>query len=105
MTTTDNYPVGAPTSDAPTPPSYAAAPNQTLSILSLVLGIVSIIFGQTLIIPIGAIVLGFLARTREPASRTMGTWGIVLGFVALFGWLLFILLPLIFFGPLILFSL
>ncbi|WP_166873087.1 DUF4190 domain-containing protein [Salinibacterium sp. ZJ450] len=104
MTTTDNNPVGAPASDAHSYPAYSAAPNQTLSILALVLGIVSLVFGQTFFIPVAAIVLGFLARTREPASRTMGTWGIVLGFVSLFGWLL-VILPILFFGPFLLFAL
>ena len=79
------------------------APSQTLSVLALVLGIVSLVFGQTFFLPVAAIVLGFLARTREPASRTMGTWGIVLGFVSLFGWLL-LLIPLAIFTPFFLFG-
>ncbi len=40
-----------------------------------------------MILPIAAIILGFLARGREPWARTMSTWGIVLGFVVLFWWL------------------
>jgi hypothetical protein len=80
-------------------------PSQTLSILSLVAGIASLIFGQTFIVPVAAIVLGFLARTREPASRTMSTWGIVLGFVSMFGWLVVILISLIIAAPFLLFGL
>lgn len=103
MTTTDN---GGPVSGPPRaavpaadaafaapytvsqPPSQTAAfsPNRTLGILSLVGGIASIVFGQTVLIPVAAIVLGFLARQREPYSRAFANWGIVLGFVALFGW-------------------
>jgi len=79
-------------SDEPTNP-YASRPNapfgtdnRLLGILSLVGGLASIVFGQTIVLPIAAIVLGFIARRREPDSRTMATWGIVLGFLALFGW-------------------
>ena len=79
-------------SDEPTNP-YASRPNapfgtdnRLLGILSLVGGLASIVFGQTIVLPIATIVLGFIARRREPDSRTMATWGIVLGFLALFGW-------------------
>jgi len=72
---------------------YASRPNapfgtdnRLLGILSLVGGLASIVFGQTIVLPIAAIVLGFIARRREPDSRAMATWGIVLGFLALFGW-------------------
>jgi hypothetical protein len=78
-------------------------PPQTLSILSLIAGISSLVFGLTFVVPVGAIVLGFLARTREPASRSMANWGIVLGFVSLFGWLL-LLVPLLLVAPFFLFA-
>jgi hypothetical protein len=78
-------------------------PPQTLSILSLIAGISSLVFGLTFVVPVGAIVLGFLARTREPASRSMANWGIVLGFVSLFGWLL-LLIPLLLVAPFFLFA-
>lgn len=78
-------------------------PPQTLSILSLIAGISSLVFGLTFVVPVAAIILGFLARTREPASRTMANWGIVLGFVSLFGWLL-LLIPLLFAAPFFLFA-
>ncbi|WP_157156376.1 DUF4190 domain-containing protein [Diaminobutyricimonas sp. LJ205] len=93
------YPAGYPTQP------MQAQPSQTLSILSLVAGIGSLFFGLTFIVPIAAVVLGFLARTREPAGRTMSTWGIVLGFVSMFGWVLLGLIWLIVSAPFFLFAL
>ncbi|QAY75051.1 hypothetical protein ET445_14695 [Agromyces protaetiae] len=52
---------------------------------SLVLGLVSIFAGYTLVVPIVGLVLGALALSREPASRTMAIWGIVLNAVMLAG--------------------
>jgi hypothetical protein len=68
--------------------SALSAPPRTLSILSLVAAIASIPLGHFVILPIAAIILGFLARGREPWARTMSTWGIALGFVILFWWVL-----------------
>jgi hypothetical protein len=76
-TPTDGGSAGAP---------WAAAQPRTLSILSLVAAIASIPLGHLVILPVAAIVLGFIARQREPWARTMSTWGIVLGFVILFWW-------------------
>ncbi|MET1082272.1 MAG: DUF4190 domain-containing protein [Burkholderiales bacterium] len=113
MTTTQT-PEGASGYPAPADHPASAAypgqpiqvqPTQTLSILSLVSGIGSLAFGLTFIVPIAAIVLGFLARTREPAGRTMSTWGIVLGFVSLFGWVVVGLISLIIAAPFLVFGL
>jgi hypothetical protein len=71
-----------------TPAPAASAQPRTLSILSLVAAVASIPLGHIVILPIAAIILGFLARGREPWARTLSTWGIVLGFVVLFWWLL-----------------
>jgi hypothetical protein len=79
---------------APARATAAATPASTtngFSIASLVLGIASIPTGWA-IAGILAIVFGFLARSREPQGRTMSTWGIVLGFVGTFGWLIFAIL-------------
>ncbi len=70
-----------------TPTPATAAPSQALSILSVVVAAASIVFGHFFVLPITAIVLGFVARTREPQARTLSTVGIVLGFVVLFGWI------------------
>ena len=80
----------------------AAAPTASasngFSISSLVLGIASIPTGLA-IAGIAAIVLGFVARGREPQGRTMANWGIALGFVGLFGWILFAIIGFAFFAP------
>ena len=76
-----------PAPDAtPAPATYA--PPRTLSILSLVAAIASVPLGHFFILPIAAIVLGFVAHNREPWARTMSTWGIAIGFVVLFGWVI-----------------
>jgi hypothetical protein len=84
----------APQEAAPRALPYAQEPafssSRILGTLSLVGGIASIVFGQTVILPIAAIVLGFLAHQREPQSRAFAIWGIVLGFLALFGWILIV---------------
>jgi hypothetical protein len=68
------------------PAAVSAAPARTLSILSLVAAIASIPLGHVFILPIAAIIVGFLGHAREPWARTLSTWGIVLGFVILFWW-------------------
>jgi uncharacterized membrane protein len=84
---------------APASP-VVASPPRTLSILSLVAAIASVPLGHFVILPIAAIILGFLARSREPWARTMSTWGIVLGFVLLFWWVLVGLLAVMVWLPL-----
>lgn len=64
------------------------AQTRALSIVSLVLSASAILLGQ-IPLAIGGIVAGFIARRDEPAHRTFSTWGIVLGFVGVFGWLVF----------------
>jgi F0F1-type ATP synthase membrane subunit c/vacuolar-type H+-ATPase subunit K len=81
-TTTPENPYAAPRTESSAP----ASATNGFSIASLVLGIASIPTGWA-IAGILAIVFGFLARSREPQGRTMSTWGIVLGFVGTFGWL------------------
>lgn len=54
------------------------------SITALVLGITGIALGQGLL-SIGAIVFGFVARSKEPQARLMANWGLVLGLIGTFG--------------------
>ena len=75
----------SPQTPVPTTP-VAATPSRTLSILSLVAAIASVPLGHLIVLPIAAIVLGFVARSREPWARTLSTWGIAVGFVVLFWW-------------------
>jgi F0F1-type ATP synthase membrane subunit c/vacuolar-type H+-ATPase subunit K len=93
-TTTPENPYAAPRTESTAPASAANG----FSIASLVLGIASIPTGWA-IAGILAIVFGFLARSREPQGRTMSTWGIVLGFVATFGWILVAILGLVIAAP------
>lgn len=93
MTTTE-----APTIPAPAQP-IALAPERTLSILALVAGIVSIVFGEIFFVPIAGIVLGVLGYQREPAGRTFAIWGIVLSAVMLFGWVVLAIIGALFFIP------
>jgi hypothetical protein len=88
---------------APAAPTALSA-DRTLSVLALIAGIVSVIFGQTLFVPIAAMVLGYLGYRREPTGRAFAVWGIVLGAVMLFGWVLLAILGALFFIPLIPFA-
>ena len=83
-----------------TPTPAVAAPARTLSILSLVAAIASVPLGHLVILPIAAIVLGFLARTREPSGRTLSNWGIGIGFVILFWWMVVGIIAVTFWVPL-----
>lgn len=92
MTTTIDptvSPVAAPA--APT-----VSETNGFSIASLVLGLVSIVAGFTFLLPLGGLVLGIVGLQREPASRTMAIWGIVLNSVMLAGAALFGLGALVF---------
>ena len=100
MTKTDSV---SPSSAAPAESLAPAAPAATtttngFSITALVLGITGIALGQWLL-SVAAIVLGFIARNREPGSRLMANWGLVLGFVGVFGGILFGIIGLAAFVP------
>jgi len=75
-----------PTSPPASQPTAHPVAARTLSILSLVAAIASIPLGHTFILPIAAIVLGFIAWRREPHAHALSLWGIVVGFVVLFWW-------------------
>jgi hypothetical protein len=75
-----------------TTPSYSTAPaasgKKTLAILSLVFGIVSIVFSLFLpilwlLLAIAGVILGFMSRNREPQARTLSLVGIILSFVGI----------------------
>lgn len=74
---------------------YGQDESKTLSIVSLVAGIASWVVGggMSILIPIVGIVLGVMGRKREPAGRTMATWGMWLSIASLVvGLLIWILL-------------
>jgi hypothetical protein len=99
MTTTQS-PISTATAPAAAIP-FAARP---LSILALIAGIVSIVFGQTFFVPIAAVVLGVIGYRQEPTGRAFAVWGIVLGGLALFGWLIFAFVGLAFAAPFLWFA-
>ena len=68
---------------------------KTLSIASMVCGIVSVIMGWLVLPPLAAVITGHLALRREPAGKGMSITGLVLGYLCLLGygaiWLLLII--------------
>ena len=54
--------------------------------LGLVLSILSIPTGMGPL-AIAGVVLGWIARSKEPASVTTANWAIVIGLISLFGWI------------------
>ena len=97
MTTTDSATTAIPASSTTQP--AAAATTNTLSIVSLALGIAGILLGQALL-AVAAIVFGFVARSREPQGIATANWGLVLGFVGVFGGMLLGILAFFGFAPL-----
>ncbi len=57
----------------------AVAPTPILGLLGLASALSGIAFGLVIPLSIVAIVLGWLALSREPANRTLAIWTIVLG--------------------------
>ena len=89
--------VEANQASTPAAVAYAAIPatgSQAYSIASLVLGLSSLVFGFTFIVPAAGLVLGIMALSREPASRVMSVWGIVLSGLTLGGGVIAVLLGL-----------
>lgn len=69
-------------------PVHATVPTTVrspLAVWSLVLGLASLGFGFTFVVPIAGLVLGVLSRRREPEGRTMALVGIVSSVVMLVG--------------------
>ncbi len=83
MTTIDPTTTAIPSSTTQPSPATTSA-STSLSVVSLVLGIVGIALGQA-VIGIAAIVLAFVARSREPQGIATANWGLALGFVGVFG--------------------
>ncbi|MBH0083260.1 DUF4190 domain-containing protein [Salinibacterium sp. SWN167] len=81
-------------------PAKSSAP--TMSILALSLGIASLIFAQTVVVPLAAVILGVFGLRDEPAGRGFAIWGIVLACVATFGWVFIVVAGALFSLPFIL---
>jgi hypothetical protein len=81
---------------------YVAGPSQTLSIVSLCLGIGSIVLCLGVLLGIPAVILGHMASKKEPHARTLWTAGLVTGYIGIalgvivgIIWLASLILPLI----------
>lgn len=61
---------------------------KTLSITSMVLGIASLLFGWTFLVPIAGVICGFMGMRREPAGKGFWMTGLVLNGLALIGWII-----------------
>lgn len=86
---------------APSIESTATAPateSSTYSVLGLVLSIISIPTGMAPF-AIAGVVLGFIARSKEPASVTTANWAIVVGLLSLFGWIILGVIGFAMFAP------
>lgn len=104
MATKTTAPVEAPAEPAApaldtTASAVPTAATNGFSITALVLGITGIVLGQWLL-SVGAIVFGFVARAKEPGARLTANWGLVLGFVGVFGGLLLAIIGAVAFAPL-----
>lgn len=80
----------------PPPPSgQVTAPSKTLSLISMIAGIVGIvltIFYVGVLFDIAAVVLGFLGRRREPSAKGFWLTGLITGFAGLLFSILWFLL-------------
>jgi hypothetical protein len=91
---------GAPTPGATVPPAYGsptaygqpayvpqpAGPAQGLSITSMVLGLVGLLFsffGWGFLIALAAVITGHLAQRRQPWAKPMWLTGIITGYVGI----------------------
>lgn len=73
-------------------PVYGQAPPRGLSIASMVLGIASVLFGWTVVVPLTGVVLGIVGIRKEPAGKAMAITGLVLNGLALSVWVVLLLI-------------
>lgn len=71
------------------PYGYAAQPPKGLSITSMVLGLVSVVFG--FLPALAAVITGHIASKREPHGRGFWLTGIIAGYLVLGFWLLILI--------------
>lgn len=89
-TAAETYDARSDTSPVEPQPQLGARPiepveSKAFSVTSLVLGLASLVFGYTFIVPIVGLVLGIMALRREPSNKAMSIWGIVLNGLTLAG--------------------
>lgn len=98
--TESQLPSTSPQPAASTPVGKSSA--RTMSILALSLGIASVFFAQTIVVPLAAVILGVFGLRDEPTGRGFSIWGIVLACVATFGWVFIVIAGALFSLPFIL---
>lgn len=69
-------------------PMYTPPQPRGFSVTALILGLVSIVFGFTFLVPLGALIFGLIGVKREPSARGMAITGIVIGGAFMLFWLL-----------------
>lgn len=74
------------------PYPYTPSPPRGLSISSMVIGLVSLFFGFTFVLPVVGFILGIMGARKEPAGRAMAVTGIVLNGLFLLAWVALVLL-------------
>lgn len=67
------------TTTPPATPAASAAPKRLLSILSLVAGLISLLCCGGLLFGAAGIILGVVARKREPEGKGLALAGIITG--------------------------
>lgn len=79
-------------------PVYMTAPPppRGKSVASMVLGLISVFFGFTLVLPIIGFILGLTALKSEPSGRGMAITGLILNGIMLLGWIVFVAFILLF---------
>lgn len=94
---TQGYGYDSRQSGQPHPYVGQAAPTTVLSIISMVCGIAGVVTMGTMFLPqLAAIVLGHIGLRREPRGRGFAIAGLVMGYVVTVGWILLILLTMMF---------
>lgn len=71
---------------------HQPGPPKGMSVASMVIGLVNIVFGWTFVLPIVGLILGIVGYRKEPAGRGMAITGIILSGLLVIGWLLLILM-------------
>jgi hypothetical protein len=74
---------------AQAPYGYPIAPSKSLSITSMVLGLVGIFFGA--LFSVAAVITGHIAARREPHAKGFWLTGIITGYVIVVVWILIVI--------------
>ncbi|GAB2713953.1 DUF4190 domain-containing protein [Arthrobacter bambusae] len=67
---------------------YVQPQPKGMSVASMVLGLVSIFFGWTFLVPLLGLILGLVGIKKEPAGKGMAVTGIILNGLMIAGWVL-----------------